>query len=142
MSLRKIARKRASEPEIPTASTADIAFLLIIFFMVATTFRHGQGLKINLPLAESTERILKRRNVEDVWIDKSGKMSVSDNLVTLATVTAIVGEKVIDNPDLVVLLQADKDVPYGFVTDVLEALKDARALKVTFGTGYRMGGGG
>jgi biopolymer transport protein ExbD len=142
MSLRKIARKRASEPDIPTASTADIAFLLIIFFMVGTTFRHGQGLKINLPVAESTERILKRRNVEDVWIDKSGKMSVSDNLVTLATVTSIVGEKVIDNPDLVVLLQADKDVPYGFVTDVLEALKDARALKVTFGTGYRMGGGG
>jgi len=40
------------------------------------------------------------------------------------------------------VLQADKDVPYGYVTDVLEALKTARALKVTFATNYRMGGGG
>jgi biopolymer transport protein ExbD len=42
----------------------------------------------------------------------------------------------------VVLLFADKDVPYGHVTDVLEALKDARALKVTFATQYRAEAGG
>ena len=50
--------------------------------------------------------------------------------------------KIIENPDLVVVLQADKEVPYGYVTDVLEALKLARALKVTFATNYEMGGGG
>ena len=56
--------------------------------------------------------------------------------------TPVLNEKIIENPDLVVVLQADKDVPYGYVTDVLEALKAARALKVTFATNYRMRGGG
>lgn len=140
--MKRIAPKRLSQPEIPTASTGDIAFLLIIFFLVGTTFRANQGLKVVLPDAESTERIMKRRNVESIWIDNTGRISIADNLVGVASVGPVMVEKVISNPDVVVVLQADKDVPYGYVTDVLEALKDARALKVTFATGYRMGGGG
>jgi biopolymer transport protein ExbD len=140
--MRRIAVKKQLQPDIPTASTGDIAFLLIIFFLVGTTFRAAQGLKITLPNAISTERILKKRNVQNLWIDKVGKVSVNDNLVTIPAVTPVLSEKVIENPDLVVVLQADKDVPYGFVTDVLEALKAARALKVTFATNYEMGGGG
>ena len=138
----RIAARRPSQSQIPMASTGDIAFLLIIFFLVGTTFRTAQGLKVVLPNAMSTERILKKRNVQNLWIDKAGRISVNDNLVTVPTVTPILVEKVVENPDLVVVLQADQDVPYGYVTDVLEALKAARALKVTFATNYEMGGGG
>jgi biopolymer transport protein ExbD len=140
--MKRIAQKRQTIPDIPTASTGDIAFLLIIFFLVGTTFRAGQGLKVTLPEARSTERILKRRNVESIWVDRTGRISIDDNLLIVASVTSVMTEKIIENPDVVVVLQADKDVPYGFVTDVLEALKEARALKVTFATGYRMDGGG
>lgn len=140
--MRRIALKKPTTPSIPTASTADIAFLLIIFFMVSTHFRTERGLRINLPKAEMTERILKRRNVAAIWIDANGKMTVNDNWVLPTTITAMMAEQVIENPELVVLLQADKDVKYGFITDVLEALKDARALKITFATSYGKGGGG
>jgi len=140
--MKRIAKRKSSETDIPTASQGDIAFLLIIFFMVGTTFRGSQGLKVVLPNAVTTERILKKKNTENLWIDKAGRVSVGDNLMTIPSVTPIMSEKVIENPDLVVVLQADKDVPYGYVTDVLEALKAARALKVTFATNYRMGGGG
>jgi len=138
----RIAARRPSRSEIPTASTGDIAFLLIIFFLVGTTFRAAQGLKVVLPNAQSTERIIKKRNTQNLWIDKTGRVSVNDNLVTIPAVTPVLTEKIIENPDLVVVLQADKEVPYGYVTDVLEALKLARALKVTFATNYEMGGGG
>jgi biopolymer transport protein ExbD len=140
--MRRIAKRKGPQPDIPTASQGDIAFLLIIFFMVGTTFRAAQGLKVVLPNAISTERILKKRNVQSLWIDKTGKVSVNDNLVSIPGVTPVLGERIVENPDLVVVLQADKDVPYGFVTDVLEALKAARALKVTFATNYEMRGGG
>jgi biopolymer transport protein ExbD len=138
----RIAAKRPSRSEIPTASTGDIAFLLIIFFLVGTTFRAAQGLKVVLPNALSTERIIKKRNVQNLWIDQNGRISVNDNLVTIPSVTPILAERVVENPDLVVVLQADKEVSYGYITDVLEALKAARALKVTFATNYEMGGGG
>jgi biopolymer transport protein ExbD len=49
-------------------------------------------------------------------------------------------EKVMENPDLVVSIQSDRDVDYGRVNDILEALKEARALKVTFATEYPEGG--
>jgi biopolymer transport protein ExbD len=103
----RIVTRRPSSSEIPTASTGDIAFLLIIFFLVGTTFRAAQGLKVVLPDAMSTERIIKKRNVQNLWIDKTGRISVSDNLVTVPSVTPILSEKVIENPDLVVVLQAD-----------------------------------
>jgi len=138
--MRHIAPKKQSAPEIPTASTADIAFLLIIFFMVSTHFRAEQGLKIALPAAEMTERIVKKRNVAAVWVDRTGRTTVNDNWVSTPTVTALMAERVVENPDLVVILQADREVKYGFITDILEALKDARAYKVTFATGYRTGG--
>jgi len=143
--MKRIGRKRMTQPDIPTASQGDIAFLLIIFFMVSTVFRGARGLKVSLPEAESTERILKRRNVTSVWLDKTGKMTVNDDLVTTQSLVPIMAEKVIDNPDIVVTLQADKGVKYGYVTDALEALKEARALKVTFATEYTIGrkwGGG
>lgn len=140
--MRRIATRKGIQPDIPTASQGDIAFLLIIFFMVGTTFRAAQGLKVVLPNAMSTERILKKRNTQSLWIDRTGRISVDDNLIVVPSVASVLSEKVVENPDLVVVLQADKDVPYGFVTDVLEALKAARALKVTFATNYEMGGGG
>ncbi|UCG43271.1 MAG: biopolymer transporter ExbD [candidate division WOR-3 bacterium] len=140
--MKKIAKKRESTPDIPMASTSDIAFLLIIFFMVSTVFRKEQGLQITIPEAEATERILKRRNVSNIWMDQEGKTTVSDNLVSPAVLTNVMAERVIENPDLVVMLQADREVGYGFVTDVLEALKEARALRITFATDFPTGLGG
>lgn len=124
------------ENEIPTASTADVAFLLIIFFMLTTVFRTEFGLKITLPSAEATERIMKRRNVAHVWLDKAERISINDNLLDINSVIAVVRDKVADNPDLIMVVRADKEIQYGKVNDVLEALKEAGALKITFATEF------
>lgn len=132
--MKKITKTGATEPNIPTASTADIAFLLIIFFMLTTVFRTEQGLKITLPGAESTERILKRRNVAFVWLDKGGRTTINDNLLELKGVTSVMAGKFAENPDLIAVIRADREIEYGRVNDILEALKDAGVLKVTFAT--------
>ncbi len=140
--MKKIAKKRQSRPDIPMASTSDIAFLLIIFFMVSTVFRRELGLQIAVPEAEATERIIKRRNVSSIWMDKEGRTTINDNLVNPGIVTSVMSEWIIDNPDMVVMMRADRDAAYGYVTDVLEALKAARALKVTFATDFPREEGG
>lgn len=134
--MRRITHLKKSENEIPTASTADIAFLLIIFFMLTTVFRTEFGLKLTLPSAEATERIMKRRNVAHVWLDKADQTSINDNLLDLNGVASVVSDKIADNPDLIMVLRADKEVQYGKVNDVLEALKQAGALKITFATEF------
>lgn len=129
---------RRSKPKamIPTASMADIAFLLILFFMLTTVFRAERGLRIVLPEAEATERILKRRNVSHIWMDREGRISIDDNLMDLARVRSVMELKLMENPDLIVGLRGDQGSPYGNVNDLLEVLKEARALRVTFATEF------
>jgi biopolymer transport protein ExbD len=136
--MRRIGKLHRQETEIPTASTADIAFLLIIFFMLTTVFRTEFGLKLTLPTAEATERIMKRRNVAHVWLDKAGHTSINDNLLDLNGVVSVIRDKVADNPDLIMVVRADKEIEYGKVNDILEALKEAGALKITFATEFEM----
>ena len=132
--MKHIAERRKSGTEIPMASTSDIAFLLIIFFMVSTVFRKESGLQITTPEAMATERLLRRRNVSNIWMDARGNTTIDDNLVTPELVTVIMADRVMQNPDLVVGLQIDREVEYGRVNDIIEALKEARALRVSFAT--------
>lgn len=136
--MKKIHRLAQRESEITTASTSDIAFLLIIFFMLTTVFRTEMGLKITLPVAQATERIMKRRNVAHIWLDKTGRTSINDNLLDLNGVSSVTRSKLDDNPDIIMVVRADQDIEYGKVTDVLESLKEAGALKITFATEFEM----
>lgn len=132
----RIAKRLKETPEIPTASTADVAFLLLIFFMVATVFRVEKGLLLTIPKAKATERILKRRNVAHIWLDRYHRISIDDNILTLSKARMVMESKVRENPDLITILRADQNVDYGTVNDLIETLKEANALKVTFATEF------
>lgn len=132
----KIAKRVKKTPEIPTASVADVAFLLLIFFMVATVFRIEKGLFLTVPMAKATERILKRRNVSHIWVDRNHRISIEDNLLDLPKVRIIMEKKTRENPDLITIVRADQNVDYGAVNDLLETLKEAAALKITFATEF------
>lgn len=125
-------KKKRVESAIPSSSMADIAFLLLIFFMVSTVFRTEKGLRINLPQAEATEKLKKKRNIRHVWVSRNGTISIDDNVVTSDYIPLIVGPEVVKNPALVVGLRADKDAPFQAVNRVLEGLKQARAFRVNF----------
>ena len=59
----KFNRKSKVQSVIPTASMADISFLLLVFFMVSTVFVRYRGLPVTLPQAEKIEKLESRRNV-------------------------------------------------------------------------------
>ncbi|MGQ9464086.1 MAG: ExbD/TolR family protein [bacterium] len=134
---RSIIRRFTKTPEIPTASTADVAFLLILFFMVTTVFRAtALNLKIVLPKAKSTERILIRRNITHIWIDNNGRVFIDDTLVPKERVSSKMSPKVAENPELVTILNIHEDIEYGIVDQVLDQLKESRAFKITFATEF------
>ena len=134
---KSIVRRASKSTEIPTASTADIAFLLILFFMVTTVFRATSlHLKIQLPQAESTERILMRRNVSYVWVDNAGKIYIDDNVISSNMVSSRIAPKVWENPELITIMNIDESVDYGTVDLILDQLKDAKAFRITFATEF------
>jgi len=131
----KIKRRVEMAANIPTASMSDIAFLLILFFMVTSTFRKGGGLKIILPTARTTERLGKQKDLAYLWINREGKMAVDDNVVPDPSRLALIFKtKMADNPALITIIKADASVKYGSIDDAMEALKTAGALRVVFAT--------
>jgi len=121
---------------IPTSSMADIAFLLLIFFMVSTVFAKDRGFKIVFPVAESTERLPTKRNLANVWINAVGQISIDDKIVTPSMVAPLIGDKLSKNPKLNVILKVDRNSKYQYPQQVMEELKKAQSYKVWFATEY------
>ncbi|MFC1607903.1 ExbD/TolR family protein [Candidatus Latescibacterota bacterium] len=128
----KFRSKRRIEHGIPTGTMADISFLLIIFFMVTTVFVVYRGFPVDLPDAERVDRVRSRRNSVNVWIGSSGRIMVDEYDTDLAYVGNIVRNKLVENPRVLVLVKSDRNTPYRYISGVIEQLKQAEALRVSF----------
>jgi biopolymer transport protein ExbD len=126
-----IKRSANTGPFIPTSSMGDIAFLLLIFFMVTTIFRQENGLPVELPRAEAGEEV-NRELVSNIYINRAGLISIDDRLVQIKHIPDIMGRKISDNPQLIVAFKTDNYADYGVVSDVMEALKEVNAVRVFF----------
>ncbi len=129
----KIKFREEEKATIPTASTADIAFLLIIFFMVTTTFRQDTGLKIILPEAEAAKKI-PTKNLSRIWISEEGIVSIDDVLIPLPKISQIMMKKKQINPDIIISIQCDKSTKYTDVEKVFNQLVEAGLLKISLAT--------
>jgi len=136
----KIESKNKGSAKIPTASIADIVFLLLIFFMTVTVFRQYQGLKVELPAAKSTKKIEKKRMITHIWIDAENHLNIDDMPITLDRVAPLMSKKMQEDPATIVSVRADKRAKYGIVAKLLEELKKANALRVNFATLTEGGG--
>jgi biopolymer transport protein ExbD len=110
---------------------ADIAFLLLIFFMTTTIFKMEDGLPVTLPRAETSTK-QERERIMRIWIDAGGNIAINDKLVTLDQVEAIMLNSLRENPLLIVAFNADHRTANGVIADVMEELKKANAVRVSF----------
>jgi len=121
------------ESTIPTASMADIAFLLLVFFMATTIFKLEEGLNVQLPRAEMSERV-PREKIAHVWIDAAGEISIDDKLVRMQDVAPILNEKLRGNPSMIVGFNTDTTTRYDLMAQAIDAMKTAGVLPVSFTT--------
>jgi len=127
----KIVRKTKVDSEIPNASMSDIAFLLLIFFMVSTTFVKEKGLKVDLPRAEAIQKI-NRRNAATIYVSRSGLISIDDFATQVDQIQFVMQNKIAENPSLITSFRTDRDTEYGIMVDVMNELKRANALRISF----------
>ena len=135
----KFHRKSNVGQTIPTSSMADIAFLLLVFFMVTTIFKLEDGLPVEMPKAEAAIQIPRER-VSHIWIDRIGNISINDKLLHVEQVEAVIYKKLVDNPNLIVAFNTDKQTPFEVVDDVMEELKSANATRVSFTADFERDG--
>jgi biopolymer transport protein ExbD len=129
-------RKSKASSDIPDSSLADMAFLLLIFFMVSTTFPKEKPRKLDFPEAEATQKLDEnRKNILHIYLERDGKVFINDALVPMDQVSAIVAPLYIQTGQrLVTTLRADREVPYQFVNQIQEELQEAGAVRLTFYT--------
>lgn len=128
-------RKSSASEEIPSSSMADIAFLLLIFFMVSTVFRKERDVPIDWANAEATEKIdEKRKNIVHLWVDQEGQVFINDQLVSHSSIAGVVRPIYAENRNLVVAIRGDRDVRYSQINEITEQLKQSGAVRVTFAT--------
>ena len=132
----KIRRRARHHNVIPTASMADIAMLLLIFFLSTTIFKSREALSVKLPGATTGERFRRERSIR-VWIGPRGEVAFNDAAVPMERVGDALAEKLRRNPDLAIALYADARVPYGTVARVLDEVQRAHAPRVTLTTEAR-----
>jgi biopolymer transport protein ExbD len=125
--------KKAARPEtlIPTASMSDIAFLLLLFFMVSTVFVREKGLKVRMPRAEQIQKI-PRNNSATIYVDRNGTISIDDMVVSIPDVQWVMQRKLVENFNVIACFRTDKDTNYGYMSDILNQLREANTLRVSF----------
>ena len=120
--------------EIPSSSLADIAFLLLIFFMVTTVFQQDRDRPIEWPEAEAAEKIdEKQKNILNIWMEQDGSIFINDQPVPMENVSQVVGP-LYANSDrrLVISIRGDRDVPYRYMDLVQQELVSAGVVRVVF----------
>lgn len=112
------------DAEIPTASLADIVFLLLIFFLVTTSMNPDKGLGLTLPPPGEEVKLLKE-NILSVYINAEGRLLIGEDIIPLKQLKPKVKERIRNNPKLVVSLITDVRAKYSSMIDALDEIKVA-----------------
>ena len=127
-------REGGVSPEIPTASMADIAFLLIVFFLVTTTMNQDKGLSLHLPPVGETKEV-QSKNILNVWINARDQLAIFENdqltPIPSGQLQAQIKERMAENDKLIISVKTERGATYRTFVDVLDDLKMAGATKIS-----------
>ena len=123
-------KRRFKGGEIPTSSMADIAFLLLIFFLVTTTIDIDKGLGLVLP-AEGETIEIKKKNILNCLINSSGMVLLGGERVNLKDVSRIVKEKLRENNKLIISVKTHEKTRYKDYVAIIDQLKIADATRIS-----------
>lgn len=109
---------------------ADIAFLLIVFFLITTSFSQDKGLGLTLPPQDSSTRI-PSRNITKVLINAAGEIMHDEEIVTIELMRRRIETMTAANPDILVSIKTDPEARYEYFVDVVDAVKQAGNNKIS-----------
>lgn len=126
-------RLEGPKAEVPGSSMADIAFLLIIFFMVSTTYSKDKT-TVDLASASEEQRVEIPKDAEIISIQKDGKITANNDPYEVYQLDGFVGGVIQSNPSSFFILKVDKSVPFQEVDKVLDVFRQTGAKYVCFPT--------
>ena len=145
MKLERIKRRSGGTLVLEITPLIDVVFLLLIFFMLATSFDERSAFKIDLPkstaaktkstLKEVQVLVDKEKNIYLRYTDNSGRLQ-SEKL-DLSSFVSVVSEKLNTSESKDVMISADKAIEYGFIVEIMSLLKESGASAINIDTAIK-----
>lgn len=120
MAFRRLERRVPTE--IPTSSMADIAFLLIIFFMLTAVFTSTKGIQTEYPEDNPEQNVQPEESIH-IKIEGEGQFVVDRTPMTLESMGGYVKGRIERNPNKPVIIETDPEVPYYVMIEVFDLLR-------------------
>ena len=124
-------RRKKLRPTIPLASMADIAFLLLVFFICTSAMNMEDTAAIKLPAVPKTETIEQAHRL-DLWLDREGTLRIMRKAYTQEEAEIYLVQRMRLAPETVVFLNGDERCPFARTETVLATLGRAGAVRVVF----------
>ncbi|MBI2619623.1 MAG: biopolymer transporter ExbD [Ignavibacteriales bacterium] len=128
---------RFSTPQKPLAmfshsSLTDIVFLLLIFFLLSSSFVIQSGIKVQLPKSESAEMESQRQII--VTVTEKGSIFLNDKLISLETLGGQLAPLVERDREKIVIIKADQTVSLQSAVQVMDIAKGVGASRLLIAT--------
>ena len=117
-------KRRDRTASIPTCSMADIAFLLLTFFLVTTSLDLDKGLGLTLP-AEGDAKPIPRQNIASLLIRADGAVMLDEEQIEVRAIKDRITAKLIENPLMLVSIKTDANTKYQSFVTVLDQVQMA-----------------
>jgi biopolymer transport protein ExbD len=113
---------------------ADIAFLLIVFFMLTAVFTSTQGLRFQFPKDDPSQLNVQPEEAIHIKIADEGQFQVDRMAMAIEEMGAYVQSKMSQNPEKPVIIQTEPEVAYYVMIDVFDLLKQLEVKNVSIPT--------
>jgi len=123
-------KKRVRAGEIPSGSMADIAFLLLIFFLVTTTIDMDKGIGLVLP-PKGEEKEIPKKNISNILLNSRGEVLLDKEPIAMRELRAVITEKMLVNDKLIFSVKTHPKAKYQSYIEVLDQLKMANATRIS-----------
>lgn len=135
MARRRRSRKTAQEAEIDITPMLDMVFILLIFFIVSTSFVHEAGINVNRPSQGSQTKVVKQSKIVLIQIKNDDTIEVSfggaSRTVDLDSVRPEVEKDLASNPSAQVVVAVSPGSRAGLMVQAIDQAKQAGAQKVS-----------
>jgi biopolymer transport protein ExbD len=119
--------------EINITPLLDLAFVLLIIFMITTPLLES-SMNLVIPSSAATNPPIKAGQVQIVSIDRTETIRLNNQVVDLAALTAQLTRLKQTNPDVAVVIRPDRELPVQKLIGLMDALKQAQVTKVGIAT--------
>ena len=132
----KLLPRHSEEPDVNLTPMIDVVFLLLLFFMVSTSFIRESSLKVDLPEA-SGQALTEQETPIDIIIRANGEVLVNETPIAVATRDALrdlLKTTAGDNADPHIIISADANAEYQHIVTAMDAAQLLGFTRLTLAT--------